>query len=199
MLNKNNFEIAKLASKDETASEAIKGILVMPDKTAATDGHMIIEVTGFEHSGDLLPFEDVVPNPDFDPFIMPAQEALDLSKVFVKSESKDGNLLGIEPNHKGGIAAFALRQAHAEKVFRVCQPDSAFPKYEVVFSPISEEVAHVTLCIDLLIPLLQQLKKITDSGALRIGFYGEEKAVRFDCMNGETQQSARAALMPMKV
>jgi hypothetical protein len=197
MLNQRNFEIAKLASKDEDASDAVRGILVSPDKTVVTDGRILLEVTGFEHAGDMLPFDDLTPQPDFVPFIMPAEEALALSKVFVKSESSEANLIAIQPNNGTGQSSFGLRQPKAEKVFRVEKPKGNYPNYEAVFPPISEEAGSVTVNLDLLIPLLQQIKKVFPF--VRIGYYGPDKPLRFDCNDPDVRQSVRACIMPMAV
>lgn len=196
MLNQRNFEIAKLASKQDDAPVALKGVLVSPDKTVVTEGHMILEVTGFEHAGDMLPFDDLTPQADFAPFIMPAEEALALAKVFVKSESKEANLIAIQPNSGANQSSFGLKQPLSEKVFRVENQGDKYPNYEKMFLPVTEEIASVTLDLELLIPLLSQLKKVFS--VVRIGLYGPDKVVRFDCNDDILNQSARACIMPMR-
>ncbi|MFH1236242.1 MAG: hypothetical protein V1685_04890 [Parcubacteria group bacterium] len=195
MLNQRNFEIAKLASKDPDDRAQFQCILVAPDKTVVTEGHLVLEVTGFQHAGDLLPFEDLIPQQDFEPFLVPAEEALALSKLFVRSDNVEANLIGIDPNTAKG-AGLALRQLGSEKVFKVIKPPDRYPNYDAMFPPIAEEQVSITVNAQLLIPLLQQLAKINP--LIRIGIYGPEKPIRLDCNDEGLQQSARGLLMPMK-
>lgn len=197
MLNRNNFQIGKLAPASEDDSTNLSCVLVCPDKTAVTDGHSVIEVTAAECEMNYLPFDDVMPELDFEPFTMPAEEAVALSKMFVKSETPDGNILAVQPENGRGAAAFALRQARKEKVFRMDREKGKFPNYEAIFDRVKDEIAYVTLDLNMLIPLLRHMKAIS-GGVVRIGIYGTDQPVRFDCIDTLTRQSARALLCPVK-
>jgi hypothetical protein len=197
MLNKNNFSIGSLAPPPVDESTSLCCVSVHPDKTIVTDGKILIEITGAECETSYLPFEDVMPETDFDPFTMPAEEAIALSKMFVKSDTPDGNILAVQPENGRGASAFALRQARKEKIFRMDRPKGQFPNYEVIFDSVKDEIASVTIDLNLFIPLLRHLKAISD-GPVRIGIYGTEKPVRLDCIDQTTKQSARALIMPMK-
>jgi hypothetical protein len=197
MLNKNNFEIGKLAPKpDDESRPGLSCVLVSPDKTVVTDGHYIIEVSGAECEDNFLPFDDVMPSADFEPFTVPADEAIALAKVFVKTETPEGNLLAVQPDNGKGVSAFALRQERREKVFRMDKPDRSFPDYEEIFAGLKDEAAFVLLDLNLLIPVLRHMKNVS-GGQVRIALNGPDKAVRLDCINTETKQSVRAAIMPM--
>lgn len=197
MLNKNNFEIGKLAPPAVEGRTALSCVLIRPNCTVVTDGHFVIEVTGAECAISFLPFEDLMPQTEFEQFTMPAEEAVALSKLFVKSDTPDGNILAMQPENSKGICAFALRQARKEKVFRMDRPKEDFPNYELLFDNVKSEIASVSLDLNLLIPLLRSLKSVS-GGLVRIGIYGTEEPVRFDCIDNTTKQSARALLMPMK-
>jgi hypothetical protein len=197
MLNKNNFQIGKLAPPKIDENTELSCVLICPDRTVVTNGQYVVEITGAECETNFLPFDDVQVEIDFEPFTMPADEAIALAGVFVKAETPDGNILAVQPENGQGTASFALRQARKEKVFRMDRPKSRFPNYEAMFNNVQNETAFVTLDLNLLIPILRHMKDIS-GGPVRIGIYGANVPVRFDCIDPLTNQSARALLMPMK-
>lgn len=198
MLNKKNFAIANLAPEPPKGAESkMSCILVCPDKTAVTDGHMLLEVSGQQCDVNFLPFEDLDPKTDFEPFSMPSDEALALAKLFVKAPGPDGNIVAVQPENGAGVAAFALRQETKEKIFRMDRPKGGFPDYDNLFYREQEEIAYVTVNANMLIRLLKHLMDVSGC-AVRIGIYGTDKPIRFDAIDEQTKQSARAVLMPMK-
>ncbi len=197
MLNKNNFAIGALAPPPAEDSTLLSCVSIHPDKTIVTDGKILIEVTGAECQTSFLPFDDILAQLDFEPFSMPADEAIALAKMFVKSDTPDGNIVAVQPGNDQGVSAFALRQARKEKIFKMECSIAEFPNYETIFNTVDKEIAYVTIDLNLFIPLLRHMKSIS-GGPVRIGIYGTEKPVRLDCIDDLTKQSARALIMPMK-
>ena len=67
MLNKNNFEIARLCPKAGGSKFALEGIRVTPAGTAVTDGHVLLKISNSSGSDH------------FDPFMLHAKVALKIA------------------------------------------------------------------------------------------------------------------------
>lgn len=192
-LNKLNFEIAKLASKANDASAALRGILVRPDMTVVTNGQILLQMTGFEAKEKPLPFPDVTPESSFAQFILPADEALILAKTFKPSNNE---VLVSGKGDENRMVALGLRQAGSEKVFRVAPGAGEYPQYSALIPEVGRGETCVILNLDLLIPLLQQMAKLSGHCELRV--YGPEDPIRIDVRDEESNQSAIGLVMPMR-
>src|SRR5437762_4166444 len=82
LYSKQNFEIAKMASKEENRY-TLQAILVTPDETVVTDGHRMARVSTV-NSGIILEHFPIVPGWETAPgqrFLFPADAALKVAKL----------------------------------------------------------------------------------------------------------------------
>ena len=150
MLNKNNFEIAKLCpKKDENKYRyAWHGIRVTPTGTTVTEGHILIQVSGV---GD---------TEEFDPFILPAKAASkiaaalplraafpDLSNAVIKSAEAEKVVIEVT-NADLDVESYSIRPA-----------EGGFPDISKVIPAIGKATMELDLDLDLLVPLLERIRK----------------------------------------
>ena len=90
-LNQLNLKIAQHAfNEDDKAPESMKGIEVSPERTAVTDGSIIVIVSGCEidEAGLFEQFEDIDPADHWTSFILPKATALRLAKAMPRKKAK---------------------------------------------------------------------------------------------------------------
>ena len=125
MLNKKNFQIAKLCGEAIPDSKfALSGILVTPRETTATDGHILLRIKG---TGE---------PENFKPFIMPADKALDVAKALPGGcNIPDGGQVTIEHIEGTEEARIKTTNQHGHEVTCSIRPImSTFPDTDKVNS-----------------------------------------------------------------
>lgn len=201
MLNKNNLVIAKLASKEENRY-VINGVLVKPDCTVVTDGHMLVEVSTPDVALDDVPAIDgITPTREFEPFILSRESAIDIFEAIPKKPTKpilEHAFVGKESN-ESELAVIGMSDAYNPKLFKSRKVEGVFPDYKSVIPSV--ESAEVSTCwnLDLLAPLLTTLASFKSDrwrwSAATFHIKGPEDPVRIDMKAGE--QKVTAVFMPM--
>jgi hypothetical protein len=200
VLNKYNLELANLACKSESRY-ALCGIQVTKERTVVTDGHLLVTITAPEFERENIPLiEGIVPTEDMKPFIMPAKEALAISKAIPKNSRIPilGNAF-IEAGEGDQVKA-AVTDCASPRIFSFRKEPGVYPDYSKVIP--APESAEVSICLDanLLIKLLKSLAPLAtkkDSAPVIVRFSDPTNPIRIDALNEDTGQKGIGVLMPM--
>jgi len=212
MLNKHNLNIAQLCSKEESRF-TLQGILVSPEGTVVTDGHVLMKVTLPDMPEDSAPVIDgCTPTAEFKPFILPKAAALDIAKqipksstipviqnVFVGSET-DAETVDPKSDEPKPVV-LGVTDLETPKVFRPKRLTGNFPDYTRVIP--KDETAEFAIGMDmkLLSRLVKQLDSFIDNksiSAATLYFKDEDSAMWIKARNAETGQEAVAIGMPFR-
>ena len=150
MLNKTNFEIAKLCPKKDGFKYTMHGIRVTPDATTVVTGHSLLKISG------------VGPGEHFDPFILPANVALKVAAA-VPSGPDIPALDEASIEHIEGEANVSISIRSDEDmcrdVYNTQSLNGPFPDINKVIPDVKGAAVEVMLDLDLLIPLLERIRK----------------------------------------
>ena len=199
MLNKSNFEIAKLCPQDDNRSAfALHGIHVTPKETTVTDGHMLLKIS----TGDAADH--------FDPFILPAVVALKIAAALpTGSEIPFHDHANIE--HTEGEAAVRISVTNEDTdqdVYSARSIARKFPSIDKVIPNVEEAALEMVFDLDILVPLLKQISEFHGTQApdaswkrryATFRFYKDVLgAQRIDAKN-DLGQELTAVIMPCRV
>lgn len=194
LLNQNNLNVCKIASKSETRPE-LAGVFITKDKTVATDSFRLIEMSTPSNikAEDYPKVQGKTAMRGFKPFIISAKE---LSKIKIP---KNKSLPIVE-----NIAISHVDNTHVElmttdletadiKSFR--KIDGTFPDYEKIF-PKENPKAEVELNAEYLAEVCEVLSKINNLKSVKIKFYGDNMPLVLEAKNQD--QASRAMIMPLR-
>ena len=202
--NEHNFEIAKLAIEDPEVFR-ITGILISPQRTVVTNGAAILEITTPSAvTGEQLSLfgSNFEPVDEFEPFLIPRKEAIEISKAIALRHDKEEVKRARIGQGDDNVAVVNVSDSKCDRTFVVQKLAQKFPDHDAMFSKFAPGKASVTVDCAALIPLLQVIAKATDEGLgcpVTITMRDQEGCVTFDWRNGLTGQTIRAALAPMKM
>lgn len=173
MLNKSNLQIADLASKEESRF-SINGILVTPEETVATNGHILARVTMPKVDGDFPDFPGCTRAEQFEPFVLDRKTAKEIARAIPIRPTLpilEHVLIGSEGSN--GTASLAVTDLELTRVFLTKKTTLPFPDYKKVFPKDSPEYVVAFNC-DYLIAALKQVR----------GFIGNFTACAVMCFHG---------------
>ena len=200
MLNRNNFAIACLASKEESRY-ALNGILVEPGCTTVTDGHILLFATGDNTElADFPVIDGFEPTQDFQPFVLESKTALEVGKAIPKRQVRPV-LEHAVISRTNGTARIAVTDLESPRTF-VAPPAEVgkeFPDFRRVIPDPREAEATISFNPLLMASLLKQMATFCESNLPRVTLriYSADEAMRIDAENRETGQKAIGAIMPM--
>tara|TARA_R110000868_G_scaffold49697_1_gene159901 strand:- start:3414 stop:4037 length:624 start_codon:yes stop_codon:yes gene_type:complete len=152
MLNHNNFAIAKLASK-ENSRFTLNGILVEPNQTVVTDGHLLAVVTGTPEADTGSPV-DATEGPAITSFICPSAEALGVAVA-----SKGGYLgLADIPESKNKECKINTKSG-SSMVLNIQPLEGNYPDYQRVIPSMDKYTVRVKLDAVLVAAMIAQLNE----------------------------------------
>lgn len=200
MLNKNNLNIAKLASKEDS-KYTLAGILVTPQHTVVTDGVVLfvvansaLEVADFPKVGDAEAIGS------FKSFILPSDAALNIPKVLPKKEPipilNHAAVTAVQEGEAGITATIITTNLETSNRFDVHCTGGTFPMWEAVLPDTAKARLTMTVDADRLISLLQQFV-FAKSPAVTLSIQDAESAIRLDGVSDEGQHLT-GVLMPMR-
>jgi DNA polymerase III sliding clamp (beta) subunit (PCNA family) len=196
MYNKLNFEVGKIAEHKENTHPVLQNILVKKDKTIATDGYSLAEVTAVDIPIDETPEPQGV-ELNGRALLIPAKSALEASKLIPKKAS-----LPVLTNawfseigkERATIVSTDLSQVNKTD----CQiVEGNFPDYEQIF-PKSAPKAKFKINASYLKRLCELFEKLDNSiNTIDVEVRGETEAVVLTA--SDNKQKVRALLMPIRI
>jgi len=201
MLNRNNLNIAKLASKADS-KYTLAGILVTPTHTVVTDGHTLMAISNPAFLPEEFPkVGDLQATADFEPFILPAETALNIAKVMPKKEKipiLNSVAIGEVKRGESGeqLSALFTTDLETSNRYDVHCINSQFPRWQVVIPEPEKASLTLTVNAKYLIGLLQQFVT-AGSPAVTVRLYTAETQIRLDGVSTQGQHIT-GVLMPMR-
>ena len=151
MLNKNNFEIARLCPKpDDHSLYSMDGIRVTPTGTTVTDGHVLLRVSGVQDPED------------FDPFILPARTALRIANALPTRQRECSHPEAqIRSTDAGKLVVDVMNTDLDVDSYSISPIDGKrkFPDADRVIPAKKGATGDVLLDLDILVPLLERIRK----------------------------------------
>jgi hypothetical protein len=197
MLNKHNLQIAKLTT-DEATRYNLDCIKVTATETLVTNGRTALRVTK-PRSPDEMP-EGFAKETEGD-FLLDGETALEIAKAIpkkIRGFYQAGNVFVSDLSD--GVVTLLTPGLGTSRTYKQEIKGDQFPNVDAVM-PEGEPIAEVVVALDLLIPLLKQIRKAQGNDrypVVLVSIYGEEKQVRFDARNINTQQQICGLLMPVR-
>jgi DNA polymerase III sliding clamp (beta) subunit (PCNA family) len=172
MYTKNNFQIAKLATKVESRF-ALKGIYITPFETVVTDGRRLTRVKSAERSGD------------FEPFLMSASQALDVAK-----HASKGTATFAPDTHTNGHVTVQAGAA----TLTADKPVGSFPDYKRVIPQIDDTWRRITFNPK----LMGEILDLHAAGGDAVTMYVQDNGSAIVLETTGGTQDMQSLLMPMR-
>ena len=205
MLNKNNFEIAKLCPKMSKYSlYPFHGIRVTPTVTTVTEGHVLLQVSGIGEPES------------FEPFTLNAKAALKIANALPAGEEAPSlNHAAIKPAAEGKRIVIEVTNTDLDlESYSISPIEGQYPATDKVIPAMDGATMELCLDLDLLVPLLERIRRFygnqdrSKSKLRRLAtfrFYeaAEDEPVnhnaqRIDAVNDQGQ-TLTACIMPCRV
>ena len=198
--NKNNFQIADLAPKENT--HYLNGIHVTNSYTEVTDGHYAVRVSTpkdgekmveeFPRLGNKKPVELL----EEDDCVISSKFAKAVGDAIPKNQNKPvlENTVMVEFDKEN--IEFAVTDLDVTRFLRGRKIDSKFPDIDTVI-PTGEGKCVAGFNPDYLIKIMQQYKKMKIK-TVRFDFYGENKPIKVTGKDLEGQECL-SVLMAVKI
>jgi hypothetical protein len=204
MLNRQNFEIADLASEDEDRI-SLCGILVSPTGTAVTDGRMAMAVSSVEDNAPSLfaNFEGVEVAESFTPFILDKESALRISKAIPKGDSEvpEAKYAVIDAESENGdTAVISVNDIFRQDIMRVKKISGNFPDIDRVMPDPEKASFTIAFNPDLLADVLKTVARFCKNAAstsITMRVFSEREGIRIDAAS--LTQTLRAVVMPLRI
>jgi DNA polymerase III sliding clamp (beta) subunit (PCNA family) len=205
LLNKHNFAIAALASK-ESSRYTLQAIEVSPEGTAVTDGYVLCVVSAPEANNQNFPAVDGFEDKGDGKFILPADQAARIAKALpVKSTIPILKNAAVSYSDKaeagvGNSAAIAVTDLAAPQVFRTQNPNGQFPNYKRILDQPAPTL-RMAFNAKQLGTVLKQVAGFTDDRASEVvfSFTDAQSPVKFEARNDETGQIMQGCVMPLRM
>lgn len=202
MLTKASLNLAKLAPNEDSRC-TLKGILVTPDESVVTDGHMMVVINNIWHRPEELPG---IPNGtatiDFKPFVLEAKDALQVASTIAKKSTVPmlQQRFVTPPNNDG----FVTIGCASEQALTVKPMAGNFPDFKRVL-PGKDPVFRFNVGAKLLKRVVDYAAQNGDErgAVLEFGFHASDgkltnkTAMEIRATVGDGQDM-RALIMPMR-
>ena len=194
LLNKNNLEVCKIASKSDTRPE-LAGVYITDKLVCATDSFRLLEMTlpADVKAEDYPKIEGKTAMRGYKPFIISAKE---LGKVKIPVNKSLPILNHIAVSHvddqRVELMTTNLDVADTKSFKRIGEQ---FPDYQKIF-PTGNPVAEVEVNAEYLAEMLEVMGKLNSLKSVRIKFYGDNQPLALEAKSNN--QEARGLLMPLR-
>lgn len=186
VLNRWNFEIARLAPNDE-GSAHLAGIRVGPGGTAVTDGRCAILVTAAEQlQGQLFgPGEGITAVEEFSPFMLDRESALKIAAALPRKTKDDEQpVLPVvdQSTETTDRAMISVNDAFRQEVLRAPKMGS-FPAIESMLPEREKAKFSLLFNPDLLLDVLKAVRTFCagrETYSIELSFFGSGKPMRID-------------------
>lgn len=197
LLNKNNLNIWKFCSKDDSRY-SLRAMLVTKHETVATDGHRLVRVTVPKMNESLFPTVPDFKADEIDgSLLLHADVAKEIAASIPKGEQTIPILSTAKLGQDKGGARAVTTDLDLQHLIEGRKVEGEFPKWE---GTIPTKKPSFEVCVNpvLLAELAQFAAKFSDSAVLRVQFFGPEQPIRFDAEDRLSGQGMTAVLMPVK-
>lgn len=199
MINKWNLKAVEFASREESRY-TMQVILVRPEATIATDGHMLAWVSTAPIRSENFPEVPHAPRAqdDFAPFLLATDAAQTIAKALPKKTNIPA-LMCAGVAVKDGQAIVTVTDLETPQTFRPAKVTGQFPQWERFMKEGDTPKATFTLNPALLARVAKFAAEFGgDRASVKVSYYGDGEAIRFDVTREETEQGATILLMPMR-
>ena len=194
MLNRYNFEIAALCSKDDTATPILRGINVAPTGTMVTDGHMAIMISAVSESqpGLFEAMEGIEPADFFSPFILDMESALRIAKSLPK-KIKDSALLPPivdATTEDSDRSMVSINDSGRQEILRARKIEGTYPDIPGLMPLVEDATMTIRLSPSILMDVLKTVDKFCnahDVYSIDLHVFGPFMAVRIDAAGQEIE------------
>lgn len=197
MLNKANLQIAELACKEESRF-TLNGILVTPQETVATDGHILARVTTPKVEGDFPDVPGCTRTEQFEPFVLDSKTAKEIIRLIPRNPTLPIlEHVSVGSEGSNGTAALAVTDLDRTRVFLPKKLTGKFPDFSVIFPKKPAEYVVAFNC-DLLIAALKQVRRFIGhaSACAVLEIHGPQSPLVISTENDG--QRMDVLLMPMR-
>jgi hypothetical protein len=195
MLNRQNFEIAKLT--DEEAGV----VLVTPKATYVHNGAAALKVTAPEVEPTLFPPTDGIdPAEHFTAFQISRDAALELAALIPKQGERSGMIAAIDCSTEGNArCTIAVNKTVRESIIRADKVDQMYPDVNRVIP--GKRAAAITIAFDVellcnVIAAVQKFSKATEAGTVVFRIIDAQRGMRIDCEG--IGQTLTGVIMPQR-
>jgi len=206
MLNKRNLEVVKFAPVKESRY-TYNNILVGPEGTVATDGHMLAIVSLPENDPAAFPVKDGLnfkAGKGWKPFMLAANTVKGLMKAIPKVKGAFQEKLGViaidpEQTDGNGNAVMAVTDLNSSTVLNPPKVDGQFPNYDTVMPKPEDATATISFNAEFMAELCKlaaQFEGRNHTVTLRL--YGPDRVMRLDAKDPHTGQTFVGLLMSLR-
>lgn len=205
MLNRYNFEIAALCSKDEDALPMFRGINVSPTGTMVTDGHMAVTVSAVTESqpGLFEAMEGIEPAVFFSPFILDMESALRIAKSLPKKIEDSALLPPIvdATTEDSNRSMVSINDSGRQEILRSRKIEGTYPDIASVMPKPEDAAMTILLSPAILTTVLKAVEKFCnahDVYSVELRVFGPDQAIRIDAESRCSDQRLTAIVMPRR-
>ncbi len=193
LYNSLNLAVSKISNNSNIHPERA-GVLFTPNKTVATDGFRLLEVStpATGNSEDYLLVNGGIVLKDQESFIVNAKaiKAIKIPKNKTISALNHVAIKSISPN----AIEFATNDLTNKQIYSIPRIDGVFPDYESIF-PAGDPIAEVTLNGLYLAELLEIMASSSSLSKVTMRLYGKDKPISL--ISSNDKQKIRGLLMPI--
>jgi len=198
LLNKHNLNIHKFCAKDMTRY-ALRALLVTKNETVATDGHRMVRITTPKTNESLFPSvpdfkaDDIEGN-----LLLHADTAKELVASIPKKKNKDVPVLStVRIGQENGSLRSVATDLDITHLVQGKKVDGNFPSWRAVI-PVKKPTFEIHVSAQYLAELCSFAADVSESGFIRMQFFGADQAMRIDAENITDGQGMTAILMPAR-
>ena len=200
LLNKNNLEVCKIASKSDTRPE-LAGVYITDKLVCATDSFRLLEMTlpADVKAEDYPKIEGKTAMRGYKPFLVNAKYLLKNIKLGVNKNMPILDNLAISHIDENKVEVLVGKDTDQHLL---CEPrwlpritSEQFPDYAKIF-PAGNPVAEVEVNAEYLAEILEVMGKLDSLKSVRIKFYGDNQPLALEAKGNN--QEARGLLMPLR-
>lgn len=198
MLKRNNLAIAKAAPKEES-KYVLNGILIEPQQSVVTDGHMML-IVGHSPVHGAADFPALggghINQSEFPAFMIPTKTALDIAKAIPQGTKLPAIEYAAVSHVEKDHVSIVTTDLDTERVFRFRKLVGKFPNWRMVVPVVRDGDPSITFDLDLLQDTLNQMKAAGVT-TVTMRFKDPDSACRIDGKITETEQPVTAIVVPL--
>ena len=197
LLNKHNLNIHRFCAKEESRY-TLRALLVTKNETVATDGHRLVRITAPKTNESLFPSvpdfkaDDIEGN-----VLLHADTAKELAATIPKGNKDIPILKTARIGQENGSVRSVTTDLDITHLIQGKKVEGSFPDWRNVI-PNKKPAFEIHVNAAYLAELSNFADSFSESGFIRLQFFGADQAMRIDAENGADGQGMTAVLMPSR-